>query len=66
MMTGFARHRRSGRIIANWQENPHALYFGEKAEPDALLKSLAALGEPDLIKAYVDWCFALWGIHSRG
>jgi hypothetical protein len=40
-------------IIARWRENPYALDFTQEEKPDTLLKSLAVLDEPGLIKAYL-------------
>jgi hypothetical protein len=40
-------------IIASWQVNPHAGYYGQKREPCPLLPLLVALDEPSLVKTYL-------------
>jgi len=40
-------------VIARWRENPYAGGFGERPKRSTLLRSLAVIDEPRLIKAYL-------------
>jgi hypothetical protein len=43
----------AGAIIARWPESPYDHYIADRPESSSLFRSLAALDEPALIKAYL-------------